>query len=56
MMVAQNGETREFITCGREFDGYKDMWMRRVEEFAKKGPSLVSPDLSAVEGDGNCIT
>lgn len=56
MMVAQNGETREFITCGREFDGYKDMWMHRVEEFAKKGPSLVSPDLSAVEGDGNCIT
>ena len=56
MMVAQNGETREFITCGREFDGYKDMWMRRVDEYAKKSPSLVGPDLSAVEGDGNCIT
>ena len=36
MMVSQNGETKEFITCGREFDGYKDTWMRRVEEFTKK--------------------
>jgi hypothetical protein len=36
MMVAQNGEVQEFITCGREFLGYQDKWMRRVEEFEKK--------------------
>jgi hypothetical protein len=40
MMVAQNGETQEFVTCGREFDGYKDMWMRRVESFIKNSPSI----------------
>jgi genome maintenance exonuclease 1 len=50
MMIAQNGETKEFITCGREFDGYKDMWMCRVEEFNKKSPSLVGPDLSTITG------
>jgi rubredoxin len=49
-MIAQNGETKEFITCGREFDGYKDMWMCRVEEFNKKSPSLVGPDLSTITG------
>lgn len=36
MMVAQNGEVQEFITCGREFLNYQDMWMQRVEEFEKK--------------------
>jgi genome maintenance exonuclease 1 len=38
MMVAQDGETQEFVTCGREFDNYKDMWMRRVEAFQKNSP------------------
>jgi genome maintenance exonuclease 1 len=36
MMVAQNGETQPFVTCGREFDNYKDQWMRRVAAFHKK--------------------
>jgi genome maintenance exonuclease 1 len=36
MMVAQNGETQAFVTCGREFDNYKDQWMRRVQAFHKK--------------------
>jgi genome maintenance exonuclease 1 len=26
------------VTCGREFDNYKDMWMRRVESFLKNSP------------------
>jgi hypothetical protein len=34
--VAQNGETQAFVTCGREFDNYKDQWMRRVQAFHKK--------------------
>ena len=38
MMVAQDGQTQEFVTCGREFEGYKDMWMRRVEDFQKNSP------------------
>jgi hypothetical protein len=33
MMVAQNGEVQEFITCGREFDGYCDGWWQRVKAF-----------------------
>lgn len=37
LMVAQDGEVKEFVTEGREFDGYKDKWMRRVDEFEKKG-------------------
>lgn len=48
MMVAQDGQTQEFITEGREFDGYRDKWWRRVEAFHKKGPSLVSPDQIAI--------
>lgn len=36
MMVAQDGQTQEFITCGREFQGYMDKWMRRVDQFHKK--------------------
>jgi genome maintenance exonuclease 1 len=37
MMVAQNGEVQEFVTCGREFLGYQDKWMARVELFEKEG-------------------
>lgn len=36
LMVAQDGEVKEFITCGREFDGYRDRWMRRVEQYLEK--------------------
>jgi genome maintenance exonuclease 1 len=39
LMVAQNGEVQEFVTCGREFLQYQDQWMQRVEEFEKKGPT-----------------
>ena len=33
LMVAQDGEVKEFVTCGREFDGYKHQWRHRVEKF-----------------------
>jgi len=52
MMVSQDGQTKEFVSCGREFENYKDQWKRRVEAFHKKGQGLVSPDQSAItEGD-----
>jgi len=38
MMVAQDGQTQEFVSCGREFDGYIDKWNRRVDDFQKKTP------------------
>ena len=36
MMVCQDGTIQEFVTCGREFDGYQDQWMRRVEQYASQ--------------------
>lgn len=41
LMIAQDGETKEFLTCGREFDGYKDAWMRRVDQYVaqKEAPA-----------------
>ena len=33
LMAVRDGSTVEFSTAGREFQGYKDMWMRRVDEF-----------------------
>jgi len=33
MAVRSDGSTAEFSTAGREFQGFKDMWMRRVDEF-----------------------
>lgn len=36
LMVAQDGTTQPFVTCGREFDNYKDQWMRRVRQFHQK--------------------
>ena len=33
MAVRSDGSTAEFSTAGREFQGYKDMWMRRVDAF-----------------------
>lgn len=50
LMVAQDGETKEFITEGREFDSYRDKWWRRVEEHAKKSRELVALDSSAIGG------
>ena len=35
LMAVRDGSTVEFSTAGREFQGYKDMWMRRVDEFHK---------------------
>ena len=51
LMVAQNGEVQEFVTCGREFDGYKDKWMRKVEEYKKIG--LTEEDTSGPESQEN---
>jgi genome maintenance exonuclease 1 len=53
MMVSQEGEVQEFVTCGREFDGYKDKWWRRVEQFEKMAPALLPGPNDAGE-DGNC--
>lgn len=36
LMVSQNGDVQEFVTCGREFEIYRDKWFRRVDEFYKK--------------------
>ena len=36
LMVSQDGEVQEFVTCGREFDEYKDDWWRKVEQYEKK--------------------
>ena len=49
MMMSQSGEPQEFITAGREFDGYKAKWWRRVEEFQKKSRGLEDPGSSAIE-------
>jgi len=54
MMVAQDGEVQEFVTCGREFDGYKDQWWRRVEAFEKTAPALLPGPNDADGEDGNC--
>jgi hypothetical protein len=35
LMVAQNGEVQEFVTCGREFLQYQDEWMKRVSAYEK---------------------
>jgi genome maintenance exonuclease 1 len=42
LMVAQDGETKEFLTCGREFDGYINQWMRRVDQYVaqKEAPGV----------------
>lgn len=41
LMVSQDGHTMEFLTCDREFEGYKDTWMRRVDQYfaQKKAPN-----------------
>jgi genome maintenance exonuclease 1 len=53
MMVAQDNEVQEFVTCGREFDGYKDKWWQRVEQFEKMAPALLPGPKDAGESD-NC--
>lgn len=43
LMVAQDGEVQEFVSVGREFDGYRDAWWRRVEDHARKSPEGEPP-------------
>lgn len=50
LMVAQDGEVQEFVTVGREFDGYRDAWWRRVEAYEKVGSELPPSPKDAVEG------
>jgi hypothetical protein len=50
MMMSQGGEPQEFITVGREFDGYKDKWWRRVEQYQKRGQGPEVPGPSAIGG------
>lgn len=33
LMAVQDGSTMEFSTAGREFQEYKDKWLRRVDKF-----------------------
>jgi len=33
LIAVRDGTTQEFSTAGREFQGWKDEWMRRVEQF-----------------------
>jgi len=33
LIAVRDGSTQEFSTAGREFEGWKDEWMRRVEKF-----------------------
>jgi genome maintenance exonuclease 1 len=40
LMVSQEGEVQEFVSVGREFEGYCDQWWRRVVAHEKKGPDL----------------
>ena len=35
LMAVRDGTTMEFSTMGREFQSYKDKWMRRVDEYEK---------------------
>ena len=49
MMMAQDGEAQEFVTVGREFDGYRDKWWRRVEAHEKRGPEP-DPGPNAIRG------
>ena len=41
MMISQGMEIQEFVTCGREFDDYKERWLRRVEEYQEKKRGLL---------------
>jgi genome maintenance exonuclease 1 len=49
LMVSQEGEVQEFVSVGREFDGYCDQWWRRVVAHEKKGPGVI-PGQSAIGG------
>ena len=33
LMAAQDGQLKDFVVCGREFDSYLDKWNARVKEF-----------------------
>lgn len=53
LMVSQDGETMEFTTADREFDSYKDAWMRRVEQYLakKEAPGLAGAEGSTRSGE-----
>ncbi len=40
LMAVRDGSTDEFSTAGREFQKYKDTWLRRVDEFHKSQKKL----------------
>jgi genome maintenance exonuclease 1 len=52
LMVAQDGQTQEFVTCSREFDGYKDQWMRRVDDYLAKKKAPAEPGLKDSTSEG----
>ena len=35
LVAVQDGTTQEFTTTGREFQGFKDQWMERLESYRK---------------------
>jgi hypothetical protein len=51
LMVDQDGQTQEFMSCGREFENYKTQWMRRVEQFEKKPVEVTPPANLFPQGD-----
>jgi hypothetical protein len=53
MMIAQDGQIQEFVTCGREFDSYGDKWMRRLEDFQKNSPKALTVGLEDCRGQEN---
>ena len=46
LMVVQDGSTIEFSTTGREFQQYKDAWLRRVEQFYE---SMITSDSVSIQ-------
>jgi hypothetical protein len=55
LMVAQDGETKEFLTCGREFDGYINQWMRRVDQYVAQKEAPGVPGLKDLTSTGENI-
>jgi len=42
LMAVRDGSTAEFSTAGREFQQYKDTWLRRVDQFFESQESSTS--------------
>lgn len=42
LMAVRDGSTAEFSTAGREFQQYKDAWLRRVDQFFESQESSTS--------------